>query len=326
MEIGLVLGKFYPLHKGHEKLIAFGSKNCDKLYVLICAEKKEKITGKTRLKWIRSTYKNNDKIIPILYNYSEKELPNTSKSSKKVSKIWAKVIAQNLPKIDVVFSSEKYGDYLANYLKCKHKPFDIARKKISIAASTIRQHPIKNWDYIADKAKPIFVKKIIIGGTESTGKSTLVEKLATHYRTVFVPEMARDIIANSTNFQFEDLYTVAKVHANEILKKNKLANKLLFIDTDISITKSYANFFFDKKLKVSKKIKKANSADIYLFLDKDAPYIQDGTRLGIEERNKLQKSHLKQLSKQKKLIIIEGNWEERFEKAKKEIDKLLENW
>ena len=86
---GLVLGKFYPLHAGHVGLIEFALKKCDELIVLVCASDTEHIAGTIRLKWIQETFKNDACIQAVLINYSENELPNTSTSSKQVSKIWA---------------------------------------------------------------------------------------------------------------------------------------------------------------------------------------------------------------------------------------------
>lgn len=117
MSIGLVLGKFSPLHIGHIGLIEFARTQCDELVVLVCASYKESIPGSTRLKWLQESFKNFSSIKPTLLNYSEEELPNTSVSSREVSNVWAEKLKTNLPKIDVIFSSEIYGDYLAEAMK-----------------------------------------------------------------------------------------------------------------------------------------------------------------------------------------------------------------
>src|SRR5437868_9108908 len=55
------------------------------------------------------------------------------------------------------------------------------------------------------------VKKIVIIGPESTGKSTLCEQLAAHYNTLWCPEYAREyLLKNGTNYSFDDLLTIAK--------------------------------------------------------------------------------------------------------------------
>lgn len=320
---GLVLGKFYPLHLGHIGLIEFAEKQCDELVVLVCASNIENIAGSTRLKWIQETFNSNPKIKPTLLKYSEQELPNTSKSSKNVSEVWATKIQSTLGKIDVVFSSEIYGDYLSKFLKCNSVLFEPLRTTNNISASEIRSNIFKNWNYIAESAKPYFVKKVCICGTESTGKSTLTEKLASHFQTSFVAEMAREIVELTNECTEVDLKQIAKLQAMEINKKLKTANKFLFIDTDINTTRSYSKFLFDKELLVENWIEEANQCDLYLFLDADAPHIQDGTRLDKQRRDELNIFHKKELAdKGIKYELVTGNWQQRLEKSISTINKL----
>ena len=143
--------------------------------MLICASDKEKIDGSIRFNWLKDSFKHHAKIRPVLLNYSEAELPNTSLSSKEISEIWAAKIKTMFPKIDLIFSSEIYGNYLAEILQCKPICFDIDRKAFPISASQIHTNIFKHWDFLAKAAKPFFVKKICLYGTESTGKSILTE-------------------------------------------------------------------------------------------------------------------------------------------------------
>ena len=101
---------------------------------------------------------------------------------------------------------------------------------------------------------------------------------------------------------------------------------LIIIDTDIHITKSYAEFVFNKELPVSESIYKSNKANLYLYLSKDAPYYQDGTRMNKTERDLLDASHRKVLTKhQIDFVELSGNWQNRFDKAVIEISKLIMN-
>ena len=55
------------------------------------------------------------------------------------------------------------------------------------------------------------VKKIVVLGPESTGKSTLCELLAQHYHTEWCPEFAREyLLTHGTDYGYEDLLTIAK--------------------------------------------------------------------------------------------------------------------
>ena len=112
-------------------------------------------------------------------------------------------------------------------------------------------------------------------------------------------------------------YTQKKIQ-NNVLK----ANKLLFIDTDLNITKSYSNYLFSHQLKVEDWIEKANQSDLYLFLENDACYIQDGTRLSKKQPDILNSVHKKILKENGiNYILINGNWNERFHKTCKIINE-----
>jgi len=325
MRRGLVLGKFMPIHNGHIKLIEHAAENCDSLIVWICVSNKEVMSAKLRFNWVMQIFKDNPKIEPIIFEYDESILPNTSESSKEVSEIWSEAIKQNLPKIDVIISSEKYGDFVAEYLNIEHIFYPVSRVT---SASAIRENPYKHWQFIPKVVKPYFYRKVCILGTESTGKSTLTKNLAKFFNADYVSEVGREIVENTNTCQQEDLLKIAKTHASKILLEEKGLNKMLIIDTDINITKSYSKFLFNQELEVENWIDDANKCDLYLYLDNDAPFIQDGTRLSESDRNKLDSFHKKQLNKTGiDYTIINGNWNQRFEKSLKVIfEKLSINY
>jgi len=316
MKRGLVLGKFMPLHSGHLSLINFAAQRCDQLFVLLCHTSGEQIDGNVREQWLCKALENFSNITVVSFNYDSSILPNTSISSREVSRQWATAISNLLGPIDFVFSSEPYGDYLAEYLGAIHISFDEKRTIIPVSGSAIRENPFSNWDFIPAHVRPWYVKKICIVGSESTGKSMLTEKLAQHFNTSFVPEMARDIIEKTSDVILEDLDKIALLHAQTILEKLPLANKLLFIDTDINTTISYASHLFSEKLFVPSWIAEANRSDLYLFLETDCEYVQDGTRVSEEEREALSLSHKEQFKKAGiNLVFLSGDWEKRTNEA-----------
>jgi HTH-type transcriptional regulator, transcriptional repressor of NAD biosynthesis genes len=324
MRTGFILGKFHPLHRGHLGLIEFALQHCDKLIVLLCASDKEPISGKIRLEWLQKSFLKQSNIEIILFDYLESMLPNTSVSSRIVSKIWATKIQTIVNQIDVVFTSERYGDYLAEYLNCKHMPYEFDRTSNPIAASQILPHPLAHWGDIAPAARPFFVKKICICGTESTGKSILTERLAKHYNTNFVAEVGRTIVPHTEVATEQHLERIAHLHAQAIFQQLETAQKWLFVDTDVRTTQGYSKFLFGKPLIINEMVQKANQFDGHLFLDKDAPFIQDGTRLNVRKRNQLHTVHRRTLEEQKiPYQMIGGDWETRFQKAVEWIDGLV---
>lgn len=319
---GLVLGKFMPLHTGHVAMIEFALQHCEVLVVMLCVSDKEPISGALRKTWLDTTFRNNDRVEIALVEYDEAVLPNSSVSSREISALWADYIGVHFPGIGIFVSSEPYGEYVAEWLGIEHRCFDQERKLFPVAASAILRNPFLHWSYIAEPARPWFVKKICISGSESTGKSTLAERLAHYFETAFVPEMAREVIETTDEVVFDDLLKIATLHAATINERLPLANKILICDTDVNITKSYARYLFNQPLIVPEWIDAANQFHLHLFLDTDCPYVQDGTRLSEAERNALSGYHEKQLQENGIAYVkIGGSWEERFERAKAVIKK-----
>jgi len=322
MKKGLVFGKFMPLHKGHLELIQFALRGCDHLTIILCYTNKEPISGTIRFEWIKTALENINNITIVPFEYDELLLPNTSVSSREVSKLWASTFKELVPKTEIVFTSEPYGEYVAEYMDIQHRSFDEEKRIVPVSASQVRQQPFKYWNFLPPSVQPWFVKKICLIGTESTGKSTLTVRLASHFNTNYVPEMGREVVEVTDNCTYEDLLRIASMHGKKILDKLPRANKLLFVDTDVNITASYSEFLFNKTLDAEKWIEDANHFDLYLFLEPDCEYVQDGTRLSMEERNKLSEHHKKFFqSKGIKFISIGGDWENRFIEACKIIEE-----
>lgn len=324
MTKAFVFGNFLPFHKGHEAMINFALSKCDFLTVLICCSDKENIPDSVRSSWIQKTFENEKKVEVRTFNYLESELPNTSETSESVSKIWADIFKKVLPDYSLLITSEEYGNFVAAFMNIQHMAFDIPKKIYPVSATAVRNDVFANWRYLPDSVKPDFAIKVVILGTESTGKTTLAEKLSKHFNCSLVLEAAREIIANSNNFSFDDLHLVASEHSKRIDKTILADNPLVIIDTDIHTTKSYSRFTFEKELEISADIYNSNKANIYLYLNNDVEYLQDGTRLSEAERNLLDLSHRQVLTDHKiDIIEIKGDWDERFEKAVEQVNKII---
>jgi NadR type nicotinamide-nucleotide adenylyltransferase len=123
------------------------------------------------------------------------------------------------------------------------------------------------------------IKKIVILGPESTGKSTLCEALAKHYNTQWCPEYARQYLTeNGTDYSYEDLLTVAKgqlVGEDEYVQK---ANQLLIIDTDMYVMKVWCEYVFNNCHPFILEKINERKYDAYLLCDVDLPWTPDEMR------------------------------------------------
>ena len=320
---GFVFGKFMPFHKGHEAMIQFALTQCDFLTVLVCCSDKEDVLPAKRAAWLETTFAEQPKIEVRIFNYIESELPNSSVSSEAISRIWADTFMEILPDYAVLVTSEPYGDFVAEFMNIRHIPFDFLRTIVPVSATDIRTDIFTNWHFLPKAVKADYVFKVVILGTESTGKTTLTSSLAAYFNCSYVLEAGRDIISDSTDFTFADLHLVAEEHACRI-RETSSKHPLVIIDTDIYITKSYALFSFQQELEVADSICNANKAHLYLYLNNDVAFYQDGTRLNENDRNLLDMSHRAVLKEhQIDFVEIKGGWQERFEKAVELINERL---
>lgn len=119
---------------------------------------------------------------------------------------------------------------------------------------------------------------ICLHGPESTGKSTLIERLAAQFRTIFVPEYGRTFAEmHGTDFSMPDLVEIAQTH--DAMTRAALATGAdpLFLDTDPLMTAVWADMLFGARDPWFDAWR--CTADLYLLLDIDLPWIDDGTRL-----------------------------------------------
>jgi HTH-type transcriptional repressor of NAD biosynthesis genes len=321
-----VFGKFFPFHKGHEAMISFALTQCDFLSVLVCCDNQEHIPGEVRKNWIEATFESTGNMEVKILRYDNRLLPNTSQTSVNVSKIWSVEFEKHCPDYSLLITSEPYGDLVAGFMGIKHIPFNLEKDIHPVSATAIRDNLFANWHHLPPAVKPYFVVKVIVLGTESTGKTTLTEQLAGYYNCSMITEAGRDLIPDSTDFSFDDLLSVANEHAKKINGTVLRDSPLVIIDTDIHITKSYSKFAFGRELPVNEYISNANRADLYLYLNNDAPYYQDGTRLNKTDRDLLDQSHREVLADhQIKFVEISGSWQSRFEQAVSEVSTLIIN-
>ena len=187
------------------------------------------------------------------------------------------------------------------------------------------------------------IKKVVIIGPESTGKSTLSERLAQHYNTIWVKEYAREyLLQNGTNYTFENLLDVAKGQLNLEEKGIKeLENKLaaqnthspftinhspLFIDTDQYVMKTWCEFVFGQCHQWILNQVAERKYDLYFLGGIDAPWVKDELREypDFETREKLY-HHYKDILVNQDVpwVEINGSYDERLQKAITAVDKIL---
>ena len=118
------------------------------------------------------------------------------------------------------------------------------------------------------------LRRIVILGPESTGKSTLCTELATHYNTLWVPEYARQYLTeNGLRYTYDDLLVIARKQlALEDEFAQKLNSGLLFIDTNMYVMKVWCEFVFGRCHQWILDRIAERPYDLYLLCNTDLPW------------------------------------------------------
>lgn len=149
MNIGFTIGKFAPLHKGHEMLIEKGLKENDEFYILINDTDVSNISLETRASWIKSLYPSAHIILgknpPKQYGMDEKSI--------KIQTDYLKDIFKGIP-VNRFYSSEEYGKFVARDLNVENVKVD---KTIPICATSIRENPENNKKYMEEIVYKSFI-------------------------------------------------------------------------------------------------------------------------------------------------------------------------
>lgn len=186
--------------------------------------------------------------------------------------------------------------------------------------------------------EPKAIKKIVIIGPESTGKSTLTEQLAAHYNTIACPEYAREYLnTNGASYTFDDLLAIAK---GQLALEEKLTEEvsrvrfqessnqqLIFIDTDMYVMKVWCEYVFDKCHQYILNEIVSRKYDLYLLCNIDLPWVKDDLREYPDEQPRKELYHIYKdllINQQTPWVSISGNYQQRLQTAITAVDALLQ--
>ena len=332
-KIGMYGGRFNPLHLGHVNDIIEASNMCEKLYVVLSnTNDPNEIDHRERLMWLKTITRDmeNVEVFEIFDRNTSKETYDWNLGAQDIKNYIN-------DKIDVVFSGDDYqGRNIWENLYPESEVVYFPREKINISSTQIRENPFKYYEYLPTIVQRHYIKKVCIVGTESCGKSTLVRNLSKCFNTTYVEEAGRFICDEAGGID-----NMQKYHYFEILFKHKqlekealnFANKVLLIDTDSLITLYYYQLGFGKHDETDKdfyniatSISHLNNYDLYIFLEPDVKWVQDGTRTYGEEKIRQKNNEkLKKILDKNKInyVTIKGDYQERYHQSKMQVTQLL---
>lgn len=320
---GLTLGKFAPFHKGHQYLIETALLEMDEVTVIIYDSSQiTSIPLSVRANWIRKIYP--DVNIIEVWDGPE-EVGNTPEIKKKHEDYILNHL--KLKGITHFYSSEFYGDHMSLALNAVNRVVDASRKNVPISASTIRQEPFTYREYLHPLVYRDMILNVVFLGAPSTGKTTIAQKLAQEYNTIWMPEFGREYWEKNhqnRRLSLEQLVEVAENHLNHEETRLLQANHVMFTDTNAITTYMFSLYYYHKAL--PRLIDLANQAagryDLVFLCGIDIPYDDTWDRSGVTNRRIFQKQIIDDLTIRKiPFFILQGNLQTRIANVKTILER-----
>lgn len=316
---GIVIGKFYPPHRGHKYLIDTARAQCEQVTVIVCWKKGQEISGVERARWIQ-------RIHPDV----EVKLLDDDRLADDDSKAWAENTLAVLGYVpDAVFTSEAYGDPYASFMGAVHVLVDKERTFIPISGTMVRSDPIAYAEFLEPVVRAYFARRICVLGAESTGTTTLAKGLAEHYRTVWVPEYGRFYSegklfgGEDTDWRSEEFVAIARAQGELEDLLAEASNGLVICDTDAFATGVWHERYMGTRSVAVEAIADRRTYDLYILTGDEIPFVQDGTRDGEHVRHDMHTRFIERLEESgRPYVLVTGTHEERLQKAIQHIDGL----
>lgn len=360
--VGVVLGCFAPLHKGHLDLIYKAKKEClGGVIVCCCGSDYDRgypaMPLEKRYQMVREFF-DEDPLVAV-YALSDNEMGiagYTDKWDEWLEGFASRVVAANAgpeygtldfvrEHITFYVGEKEYYDHLT---RRGVKSFLADRKINPISATMIRSNPIKYWDYIAWTYHRIFSHNILITGTASEGKTTLVEDIGRYFNMPFSFEWARTYMHKHCIGDWEldsrDFlaFLYGQFNHNRDCVNSRLNRGIFISDTDGIVTKMYAKYYaadpemaltqeeYDKVIEPAADAFSMKSRwDKVFVVVPHGTFVDDHTRYmkhgSMEARTDLANILLAELEKaglREKAEILDGGYLENFNRVKEYIESV----
>ena len=274
-ESGLVVGTFAPLHRGHQLLIETALMACDRVTVMTWANPDlPAMPTAVRAGWVRALYPGVEVVAFDANDCPPDDAPDAVQQA---------FTAAHVPRpIDAVFTSEPYGDALAEALGAVHVAVDPERRRVPVSGTQIRADLPAHLDGLDPVVRAHFVRRVVLLGAESTGKSTLVDALGAALDEPTVEEVGRTLwVEAGGDLPLADYVRICREHVALEDAAALRARRFVVVDTNAITTQQYAFFFFGEcPPEVRAYADRCRDRYAWTFVcAPDIPFDQDGTRV-----------------------------------------------
>jgi NadR type nicotinamide-nucleotide adenylyltransferase len=321
---GAVIGKFHPFHSGHRHLIESALERADEVTVIVVARAGENPGGALRARWIEEALP--DARVVLLDGDAE-GLADADTAG------WAATTMRVLGGApDVVFTSEDYGEPWARAMGCEHVLVDRRRRTVPISGTRIRRDPLAHMAFLRGGARGHYVKRVVLLGAESTGKTTLARGLADHYGTTWNPELGHayswfrpEDATDWSSWRTEEFVEIAALQNWYEDFLAQFADRVLFCDTDAWTTGLFHEVYLgERSPEVDAHANR--DYDLYLLCDLETPFAQDELEMRTEgpHRQRMHDAYLEHVrATGKPFLVVTGSHAERMAAATAAVDALL---
>ncbi len=141
------------------------------------------------------------------------------------------------------------------------------------------------------------MKKIVLIGPESTGKTTLSRQLAEHFAAEWVAEYAREYVEQlQRDYTYDDVERIARVQEQQFLEKNE-GEGVVFFDTDLIITKVWFQVCYNSVPAWLDEALRAQNVALYLLCRPDLEWEYDPVRENADCRSFLYDCYKKEVER-----------------------------
>ena len=323
MKRGLTLGKYAPLHKGHQLVIETALAEMDEVIIIIYnAPETTNIPLNIRSNWLRKIYPQS-KVIEAW------DGPTEVGNTPEIKNIHEDYIINKLKirGITHFYSSEFYGEHVSLALKAVNRLVDDGRATIPISGTMIRNNPFAFRDYLHPRVYRDLITNVVFVGAPSTGKTTMASSLAQEYNTVWMPEYGREYWEKyqvERRLSLEQLVEIAEGHLEREEALLYQANQYLFTDTNAITTYMFSLYYHGRAApRLVELAQRAMSRyDLVFVCDTDIPYDDTWDRSGNANRHIFQKQIISDLIIRKiPFFTLQGDLETRVQSVKRILKK-----
>lgn len=322
MTTGLVLGKFAPLHRGHQLLIETARAENDHVIVMIYdAPDVTSVPLPVRAHWIKALY---PKVRLIEAWGGPLEVGDTPEIKKMHEAYLLKTLHGEV--ISTFYSSEFYGQHVSSALGAQDRRIDPGRSRFPVSATAIREDAYSNRQYLDPLVYRDLIAKAVFLGAPSTGKTRLARELAAACKTVWMPEYGREYWDKHQSDRRLTLAQLVEIAEGHRAREDALvldANQAIFIDTDATTTFMFSMYYHGE---VHPRLADLASEtlrryDLFFLCDTDIPYDDTWDRSGDANRQVFQQQIKADLLNRKiPFITLNGNLDDRMQSVSAVLD------